>query len=475
MNTRWIILFCVVAAVCGWSLGAWRQSNSEKQTERIADAEKAPVKSSGIRPPRPIQKHRVETIAREMTMSEDGAKPPLADKYGKQDPKHFLAWILQANPQPSEEVLLAFFQSWVRTSPNAAFEAAFALPRSFGGERNSNEDSKKQRVLARMLGEVLNADWRSGLAWVARVQNAGSTLGGSTEWLQNPSLEMAEAIAKLPLAKDINAASSIILDKFTTSFLEKDFETAREWALTLDPHLARWAQGAIFTEWANRDMEGMLDYLANEAPSSIRQYQGDTVLFYAKKDPKAALAWTEKHLQVPSAANAVLKTWMRDNQSDATNHVLGLEDPQQREAYLRTLADSRSDRGQSQEFYNWLEPFDAESRTLVLEQATAEFVVWSHEQRRAEFLNYVLALPDEQISDTLLQNIGHGIMMKQKWPGAFNWAASLGGDRAIRATENIAAKIASKDIAQARSEVAKLPAGPARQAAERVLEGFEKE
>lgn len=472
MNPRLIILLCVVAAACGWTLGAWRQANSTSGTDGSAEAATNGVTAKSARrspKPRPIQKHKVEAIAQAMAKAADGEKQPQARSYGKADPEHFLAWILGTKPPPSEDVLLSFFASWARADREAAFEAAFALPRSFGGERNSNEYSKKQKILTRMLGEVLEDDWRTGLAWVDRVQAAGGTLGGHNEWLQKPSQEMAEAIAKLPYGNDPNLASTIILDNFTTSFLKKDFEAAREWALKLDPHTGRWAQGAMFTEWAKRDMEGMLNYLAFEASSSVRQHQADTVLFYARSNPKAALLWTETHLQVPGASSPVLETWMMNNQTDATEHVLALEDPQQREAYLRTLADSRSDRGPSQEFYNWIEPFDAENRGLVLEQVTEKFVVWSRDERRDSFLNFVLALPDEEISDTLLQNIGHGLMRKQGWSGAFSWAASLPGGRSVRATENIVAKIADKDPAQARSEVAKLPAGPAREAAERVL------
>lgn len=462
MNVRLVILFCLVAAGCGWSLrflnaGGWQPV-----------AQDAPVQTKPL-PPRPharpafVLRSNVEAVTRAME-SPESDKQQLAREWAGSDPEQFLSWLFRAKPPPSQEVLNLFFADWVRTNPDAAFEAALGLPDQFPAHVRSI-------LLGRMMSAILNEDWRVGLRWLERAQEADVVpmrLVGDFVWLEDATLEMGQALAKFHSG---NFALSL-LSRFSSAFSKRDPLAARQWALSLRPEQARWAMDSVLHHWASDDLKGALAYLETTASSNIRQNLSPVVMrVFAGQDPRAALRWAETHMPVPNGSGTILTTWANGDLNGVTEYVVGLEDPQRREAYVEILADGRRRRSSSH-LIDWVTPLSAENRAVALNTVANQITRFAKGARRQQWFDYVGGLPEAEISDTLLREMRLGIGSREPMQG-LQWAASLPGDRADFALETVLGPWLENNRERTVERIEGMEQGPAREAARRVLERLE--
>ncbi len=462
MKAHFVIPLCAIAAGCGWALGSWQPDGNARQV--AADGNKIEAKGPERRSQPAAARLRIRRDFDGVTfaMKDSGSdKNELARGWATKDPHQFHAWLVHQIPPPDSQLAEAFFTDWVRSDPDAAFEAALALPSHF-------DDGYQSRLLTRMLSAALNADWRTGLAWAPRVQETGAghmRLAVDFEWLEKPTLEMGEAIAKLPLG----SAVETLLFRFSHQFAGSDFEAARRWALGVPAELSYYVMGSVLHQWASRDLPGALAYLETPATSATRQQLGKVVMsVYANRDPRGAVEWADKHMGVPGSSRTILQTWLYANMREATDYVVALEDPQRRNAHLRSLADSARRRNVPL-LLDWVKPLAPEHRAVALLEVTSEVLRWRKNPGRQQFLDYLASLPESELSDDLIGEMRPGLSGRNPVE-SLKWAASLPGDRALFATETMVRAWAKINHGNAVQGIATMPAGPLRDAAERIVQ-----
>lgn len=461
MNLRLAVLLFILAAGIGWAIGMWMPIAAAREEPLQAKAEKKAPRDTLQRR---LQSHPVGGVAKAMDAREDGNKQEKqeeASRWATEDPEQFAAWLYQQDPAVADGIVEAFFGDWVRNDPDKAFEAALHLPKQYANAQN--------KLLTRMLALALNNDWRAALPWIAPVQEAGGgyfRLADDFKWLMAADLEMGNALAALPRG----GATENLLYQFSLNFVRNDGMAARRWALNLPSELAPWTMGPVLRDWANQDLDGALRYLREDATSVARQRLAEVVLrVYATKDPKGALDWVDSNIGVPGSARMILNTWGDHDLTKATEHVVSLQDPQQREAYLGLLSVARA-RRTTKHMLDWAETLSAENREVALAEGGAYVLERSSQTQRDRYLEFVGQLPEAEITDRLLDQIKPGLMKRSRGQSLM-WAAGLPGDRAVYATEMIVRDWAQSERGRPRVTelVGELPNGPAREAAERVL------
>lgn len=455
MSRPLVILICLLAAGGGWALGLWSSPPEGKLAEGASETH-----PQSTRPrTQPVLTRNIETVTRAMDGA--GAKAAeLAGEWAEKDPDQFLSWLLRTKPAPSEEILTAFFAEWVRQDPEAAFEMALNLPEQF-------EDPVKAKLLGRMMSAALNKDWKMGLAWVNRIQEAGAPalrMAVDFDWLENPVLEMGEAIVAL----DQGDFTRNLLRHFMRNFSNISPDQARAWARSLPPEHARNVMGPVLVHWAGTDLKGALNYLANEASSNIRQDLGVIVMRkFAEQDPRAALAWAEAHMPVPNGSRQILQTWADGNLQEVTEFVVGLEDPQQRSAYVEILADARR-RRTSAKLIEWVKPLSAENRAIALNAVANQITTWDQKDRRLVFLDYVASLPEAEISTQLLDQMNRGLVGRDPVQ-SLTWVHALPGELGTYGTTNMVQGWLRQNRDYAIRSINGMAEGPAREAAQRII------
>ena len=455
MNGRLVILICLLAAGGGWALEVWSSARVESSPERASETHPQVARPRS----QTMLTRNIEAVTSAM-QGADAKAPELAGEWAKKDPDQFLSWLLRTKPAPTEEILTAFFAAWVQDDPNAAFEMALNLPEQF-------KDHVKAKLLGRMMSAALNEDWKTGLAWVNRIQDAGAPtmrMAVDFDWLENPVLEMGEAIVAL----DQGDFTRNLLHHFMHNYARVSPDQARAWALAFPPEHAANVMGPVLVHWAGTDLTGALNYLENEASSNVRQNLGVIVMrVFALQDPRAALAWAETHMPVPNGSRQILQTWAKGNLQEVTDFVVGLEDPQQRGAYVEILADGRR-RRTTPKFIDWVRPLSVENRALALNSVANQITTWDQKNERQAFLDYVASLPPTEISNQLLDQMNRGLVGRDPVQSLI-WVNALPGDRGTYGTENMVKGWLRQNRDSALRSINKMEEGPARGAAQRIV------
>ncbi len=309
MKTAPLIFLCILASIGGWKLGTRRPDLPAGSHRSSPELVSSAVATSEIA-------EAIEGSSAELEQT--------ARNWAYKNPRKFLAWLSASDPIPDRSVTTAFFTSWVTENPDAAFNAVLDLPPKFPQFYLNN-------VRAAMLYALLNVDAMAAFAWVGQIQDYTilQNQAADWDWPESEASKLAEALTNLPRG---NATDMLIL-QFARRFAERDFESARKWALGLSPAKREWALSPVLREWAKRDLPAALEYLQNTAPSSIRQGLGAVVLqAYARRDPIAALEWVDTHHGVPGASRLVLDTWMLADSNSVTDFVQSIDDPQRKGA-----------------------------------------------------------------------------------------------------------------------------------------------
>ena len=457
MRTWLLIMCCVLAAVCGWCIGIWQPaalpvSHESDGVEEGAQDRSGPA-PSGLSP----SPSRDEVAEAMSDASQDLEK--VASDWAEKKPRRFLAWLRGTHPAADRKVTTAFFVAWVVAQPDAAFNAVLDLPPQYG-------QIYQEFVQGAMLSALIDTDHAAAFRWVehANDHHLGMKLG---QWGDSVSIEMADGVSALPPGD----ATDVILSSFAWHLAERDFESAKEWAATLSPYQQRWVMPAVLREWAKRDLAAALAFLETDASSSMRQGAGAVVLqAYARKDPKAALTWQDKHFGVPGASEVILRTWMDSDATAVTDHVLSIQDPQQKNAFFETLS-TYAARRNAKVAIEWLEPLSSEDRATALNTVAPLLASDGRIEQRRQFLDYLSGLPETEISETLLGKMQPGLVERRP-EESLTWAAGLSGENAVPATETVVSGWVKRNPEKAAAAVRALPEGPARAAAQQIIDGI---
>lgn len=129
-----------------------------------------------------------------------------------------------------------------------------------------------------------------------------------------PHLERAAALRAT--LKDQGEAS-------TVDPLEAKIEKLRRWTRGEEPKMDRWIAMQILEEWSKRDAQAALDFVCEAAHFPRRNMAYAVPLAWiCRRDPKAALTWLVRQVQVEGDRNEVARTVVRRLEDDAPGAAL---------------------------------------------------------------------------------------------------------------------------------------------------------
>lgn len=291
-----------------------------------------PLPSSGGKaaPKPPGQPENTASFTRGMaitTGNEDAFSLPItterAGEFAQTNPQAFLRWILDSDPQPSPEIVEAFFTAWVAKDPDAALGAALRLPARFGYDIHS-------QFFPRMVQLLFQTDPLTALRWVGRIEGAighDITLHVNLQTFAKLAPLDPEEIRMWLNHSPVGGVSVGMAKTYAEMLAEKDVEAAIRWSMSLNVEYQNAVMPMMMLHFARENPQAALNYIEN-APSNIRQYAAGFALLSEKSMPaRSMLQWMEDEMGIVSYTGLqnIMTRFYNENPKDAVAYVAEME------------------------------------------------------------------------------------------------------------------------------------------------------
>lgn len=250
--------------------------------------------------------------------------------WAKQDPSSALAWANDALinvPRNSQALQLrAIFQGYAETNPDAALEAAMAMPAEKQVDARMREQLMATVIVTQVRsGDLINAKFALDRLPVGVSKN---NLTGElvNEWA---SFDPQSAAAYVESLGEL--ATSQIKTSLIEEWAENDPAAAAAWLSRLeggDPAMTR-AAAEIIREWTRYDLTASAQWL-NTLPNSpeLDRAVASYTFRAAQEDPESAMSWAE----------SINNDWMRNRLMHNVAASWLRDAPENFEQYLEAAA-----------------------------------------------------------------------------------------------------------------------------------------
>ena len=250
--------------------------------------------------------------------------------WAKQDPSSALAWANDALinvPRNSQALQLrAIFQGYAETNPDAALEAAMAMP----AEKQVDARMREQLMATVIVAQVRSGDLINAQFALDRLP-AGVSKNNLTGELVNEwaSFDPQSAAAYVESLGEL--ATSQIKTSLIEEWAENDPAAAAAWLSRLedgDPAMTR-AAAEIIREWTRYDLTASAEWL-NTLPNSpeLDRAVASYTFRAAQEDPESAMSWAE----------SIKNDWMRNRLMHNVAASWLRDAPENFEQYLEAAA-----------------------------------------------------------------------------------------------------------------------------------------
>lgn len=273
-----------------------------------------------------------------------GMTPEAAAEIAATSPREFFRWMLKTDPQPSRQILEAFFAAWIELDPDAALEAALLLPGRFGYE------VRERQFFARQVQLLFWKDPMAALRWVGRIEGVighDITLHTRVDLLDKLRAldphEVTTWLNRTPVA----GVSAGMAKAYAEALAEKDPVAALRWSETLSAEYHSAVLPAILLRLEQRDPAAAMEYIRT-APSPVRQYGALSAM-----DTTSAAAilenmrWLEEEMGVKSytGINNLMGSLYRKDAQAAIDQVSAMAGTTQGQDAARGLAEAACNHG----------------------------------------------------------------------------------------------------------------------------------
>lgn len=321
---------------------------------------------------------------------------------------NFAKRLLSLDPQPEQELVDGFFDSWLKADPIAATKAALDFPGRF--------QLNQSRIFTMEFHRLLQT--KPDLAVEMLIVSNGR-LGdlllfrGHDRILQDPVLEalntppnfVALKMSKEEFAAKMRGVASSgaarkLVGQYATFLADRfSFEELTGWTETLDAEIRKGALQSLFFAVENRSE--VLNYLAS-APSEIRQDVGiHYVVATSEHDPQASIEWLSENAGVFSVNPnfSVLSRWLMANPEAAKNYARSLVNPQRRELAATAVAQTLA-KNSVEESFTWIKEWSGDRREML--ESTISYAI----QFGSEGIgNYLRTYPNQTFSREILEAV----------------------------------------------------------------------
>lgn len=375
-----------------------------------------------------------------------------AKKWAEDDPAGFHAWLLRQDPAPPLKLTETLFLAWVLRDPDGAFAAAVNLPRRF----------QRGEFIPDMLNTLLQAGTSDELAfrWLGKVSGEFSGFGsGNPAFLTTKSPEEAAALLS---GVTESFYGGRLLNQLGRRWAAQDLDAARQWLDGLPTEKRVRALDGIMQVWAEKDVQGALNYLAHEASTAERHNICLPLKELAGKDPAAAFQWWEKNMGVPdpNTVRHMLTAWKAKDAEAAKQYVLSIEDTALRRQFLKDYAEGLGRDGSA--FAMSLPP--GNDRNAVVPSIAFEWV----RQDPAGAMAYLRTEPASKAGRDAVAAMVSGMCYSDN-AGALAWANEVPEGLRERAIVTALQRWREDDVVAAAAAVRTMPDGPLKAAAEKAL------
>jgi hypothetical protein len=267
----------------------------------------------------------------------DGITTANAAAAATTDPRGFFQALLKADPQPSREIVEAFFAAWIAENPDAAFQAALLLPGRFGYEVETNQFFPRQVQL------LFHRDPLAALRWVGRIEGVighditlHTRIDRLDELRQLDPQEVSRWLNRCPVG-DVSAGMAKSLAE---ALAEKDPAAAIRWAESLNVEYQNVVLPMMLHHLRAKDPQAAMEYVRN-TPSHLRQH----VTLFAMETGSAdailgQMKWLAAEMGVTShtGINSLLGSLYRKAPETAIDHVVAMAGTTQGLDAVRGLA-----------------------------------------------------------------------------------------------------------------------------------------
>jgi hypothetical protein len=238
------------------------------------------------------------------------------------DPRGFFQALLKADPQPSREIMEAFFTAWVGENPDAAFQAALLLPGRFGYE-------VRNQFFPRQVQLLFHRDPRVALRWVGRIEGVLGhditlhRLGDQAKLLQLDPQEVSDCLNRCP----VGGVSAGMAKTFAEALAKEDPMGAIRWAESLNVEYQNVVLPMMLHHLRAKDPQAAMEYVRN-APSHVRQH---VTLFAMQAGSADAILghmkWLAEEMGATSNSgiNSLLGSLYQKSPETAIAHVVAME------------------------------------------------------------------------------------------------------------------------------------------------------
>ncbi|HET6409942.1 MAG TPA: hypothetical protein VFG14_18780 [Chthoniobacteraceae bacterium] len=205
----------------------------------------------------------------------------VAQEMARRDPQEALTWIDSIPEGDREEAIEGLFSSWANKDPNAAIQAARALP----------EGRVQENAIAQLVQNLIESDSTTALELLkdlpegAARQNALSNV--SYRWARiDPQAAANWYITNVP--ENQRGSMHQIMWEWSRS----DPEAAMKWAIEL-PEGDNKGQilGQVFSQMSRNDPAAAAAQIEKLPPESQRNAVSNFISNWAHRDPEAAVRW----------------------------------------------------------------------------------------------------------------------------------------------------------------------------------------
>ncbi|MBX3743087.1 MAG: hypothetical protein KF712_19030 [Akkermansiaceae bacterium] len=239
------------------------------------------------------------------------------------DPRGFFQALLKADPQPSREIVEAFFNAWIAANPDAAFQAALLLPGRFGYEGRS-------QFFPRQVQELFQTHPLVALRWVGRIEGVmghditlHTRIDRLDELRQLDPQEVSHWLNRCP----VGGVSAGMAKTFAEALAKEDPAAAIRWAESLNAEYQNVVLPMMLHHLRAKDPQAAMEYVRN-APSHVRQH---VTLFAMQADSAGTILgqmkWLAGEMGVTSHSgiNSLLGSLYNKSPETAIAHVVAME------------------------------------------------------------------------------------------------------------------------------------------------------
>ncbi|RYD30389.1 MAG: hypothetical protein EOP87_16765, partial [Verrucomicrobiaceae bacterium] len=240
------------------------------------------------------------------------------------EPRGFFQALLKADPQPSREIVEAFFAAWIGKDPDAAFQAALLLPGRFGYE------VKDSQFFARQVQELFQSDPMAALRWVGRIEGVighDITLHTRIDRLDQLRQLDPQEVSRWLNRCPVGGVSAGMAKNFAETLAKEDPAAAIRWAESLNVEYQNVVLPMMLHHLRAKDPQAAMEYIRN-APSHLRQH----VTLFAMETGSAdailgQMKWLADEMGVTSHSgiNNLLSKLYRNDAGMAISHVVAMD------------------------------------------------------------------------------------------------------------------------------------------------------